>query len=38
MKDLKSKINPMRLDIPDVMLPIHQVGAFIALPPETKKQ
>ena len=36
MTDLKTKINPMELDIPHVILTIHQVGAFIALPPETK--
>ena len=36
MTDLKSKINPMELAIPDVILLIHEVGAFIALPPETR--
>ena len=36
MNDLKSEINPMELDIPDVMLPINQVGAFVALPQATK--
>ena len=36
MTDLKSKVNPMELDIPDVNLPLHQAAAFIALPPETK--
>ena len=36
MNDLKSEINPMELDIPEVMLPINQVGAFAALPQATK--
>ena len=36
MTDLKSKVNPMELDIPDVILPPNQVGAFVALPQATK--
>ena len=36
MIDLKSKVNPMELDIPDINLPLHQAAALIALPPETK--
>ena len=36
MTDLKSKINPIEFNIPDVILPLHQAAAFIALPPETK--
>ena len=36
MRELKTKINPMELNIPDFMLPPKQVNAFIALTQATK--
>ena len=36
MTELKTKINPMELDIPDFTLPLNQVDEFVALPQGTK--